>query len=507
MSCRPGVGRWLALAGLVLVLVLAGSSGCSFKKSDHPDACSNASQCEAGQLCYRGFCVPKDDADPTGKPCVAGQAPEFCYDGAEGTQEIGACKAGQRACVGGVYTPCLGQVLPKAEECNSKDDDCDGALDNLADEACSASMEGACQAGTLICQGSMAVCQSTELPVPERCDGLDNDCNGKLDDVGASSCYPFVKGGCVMDGNGAIACQGLCYPGVVQCRDGHGTCFGAVVPRKEGCTPQGLTAADEDCDGTLDEECACGNGNELPCYSGPQGTRDQGACRGGTQTCIAHMWSGCEGEVVPRAEGCDNPDSDDDCNGAVDDVPGLGEICYEPANQGICREGTRRCMAGAEQPACVTRTPEQERCDAVDQDCDGDGYNGFDLGDRLTCGPDCVRCGNQAICCAGSCVSPVSFAEDEANCGQCGNRCGASQFCCQGRCISFDPSGSQASGDALCECADNCGSKRCCGRDCRDLASDEDNCGGCGIACEDDATCCEGVCKSGVCLIGLGLEL
>jgi len=55
---------------------------------------------------------------------------EACYEGPEGTTDLGLCRAGTRRCLddGSGYGACEGQVLPAAEQCATPDDeDCDGA--------------------------------------------------------------------------------------------------------------------------------------------------------------------------------------------------------------------------------------------------------------------------------------------------------------------------------------------------------------------------------------------
>jgi hypothetical protein len=61
-------------------------------------------------------------------PCKPG-AVAACYGGPAGTEGVGLCKAGARACAadGMGWGPCTGEVLPQMEDCASgKDQDCDG---------------------------------------------------------------------------------------------------------------------------------------------------------------------------------------------------------------------------------------------------------------------------------------------------------------------------------------------------------------------------------------------
>jgi hypothetical protein len=83
----------------------------------------------------------------------------------------------------------------------------------------------------------------------------------------------------------------------------------------------------ETCD-ALDNDCN-GAVDDMPpraCYSGPAGTEGVGVCGAGRQQCSAGSWLGCEGEVLPSVEICDGYDND--CDGAVDD--GLINCHAEP---------------------------------------------------------------------------------------------------------------------------------------------------------------------------------
>ena len=74
-----------------------------------------------------------DDGDETRHddclPCE-GSEREACYGGPDGTQNVGACRAGMRRCLAGEWSPCEDQTLPSAEHCNSVDDDCNGVIDD-----------------------------------------------------------------------------------------------------------------------------------------------------------------------------------------------------------------------------------------------------------------------------------------------------------------------------------------------------------------------------------------
>ncbi len=186
---------------------------------------------------------------------------------------------------------------------------------------------GVCRAGTARCNavgefGTWSACTGAVTPSPERCDGVDNNCNGTVDD--GCACRPGVSEACY---SGATATRGVgtCRAGTRPCVAGAGgvgstwgACAGQVLPAREVCN--GL---DDDCNGRVDDGigCVCTAGMSRSCYSGAMGTQGVGPCRAGTQSCLAGGtgWTTCMGERTPSAELCNMVD--DDCNGRVDDNP------------------------------------------------------------------------------------------------------------------------------------------------------------------------------------------
>lgn len=123
---------------------------------------------------------------------------------------------------------------------------------------------------------------------------------------------------------------------------------------------------DDNCDGKIDETpCNCLDGSDKVCGE------DKGSCRTGKQLCVAGKWGNCEGAVLPEREKCNNVD--DDCDGEVDeDFPLKGKQCE--MGKGVCKaQGQYVCSSDQTVLVCdaVVGTPQDEKCDGLDNDCDG----------------------------------------------------------------------------------------------------------------------------------------
>ena len=82
------------------------------------------------------------------------------------------------------------------EYCNGHDDNCDGVVDeSYLSESCLSGALGICQVGFTQCEEGRVTCRSP-LPEEESCDGLDNDCDGAIDESLTPPLTPLTQGVC-----------------------------------------------------------------------------------------------------------------------------------------------------------------------------------------------------------------------------------------------------------------------------------------------------------------------
>ncbi len=187
--------------------------------------------------------------------CTSGET-RPCYTGPAGTKGVGECRAGTQTCINDRWdSTCQDEVLPQAEMCDGKDNDCDGVIDNGFD----------CRTGD------------------------------------TKSCY---------DGLAGTRGVGECRDGVQNCINcqWNPTCLDEVLPQNEICDDK-----DNNCNGQIDDGFECRIGETRDCYTGPAGTAGVGICRSGTQACINCQWdTACWNQVIPEFEQCDGQDHN--CN-------------------------------------------------------------------------------------------------------------------------------------------------------------------------------------------------
>ena len=287
-----------------------------------------------------------DDTEPKTNP----DAPEICGDGLDnncnGTQnDIGAqgCKefyvdtdkdgygAGNSVCrcvAEGVYVTALGgdcnptdpAVSPGTEEiCDDKDNNCAQGIDegcnDDSDPYCDVAMKVVGKPNT--CPAGGGDCNDLDNKInpskTERCDDLDQNCDGVVDD----GCDDDKDGYCdiaiPLDGNPAI-----CPNGGKDCNDGNSL----VNPSKtEICDD-----ADNNCDNIVDE--GCDDDSDGYCTTAKSIIGIPKVCPKGGGDC---------NDIAANAGASVNPGAKEICDGLDNNcAAGIDEVCKDLDGDGYC---------------------------------------------------------------------------------------------------------------------------------------------------------------------------
>ncbi|HEX5064135.1 MAG TPA: MopE-related protein [Kofleriaceae bacterium] len=418
-----------------------------------------------------------------GCPTVAGTAETACNNAADddndGAVNDGCpvpslpipqniCHPGTKTCAvlcnmnGNSFGACSGEVKPLATDpCDGLDNDCDNKIDEgFVPQDCSTN----CGVGTTQCVNGQVTCNSTPATDDTTCNNVDDDCDGQIDEDWT----------CANPINGMCPCgTGLVCDGLEKCVNGAVVCQGTPVGN-ETCNCQ-----DEDCDTRVDEGTVCPQGStctncqcafpcaqsEFPCPLGKKCDTSQGppgycvndpcfniSCppvNGHAQTCI------------PKPNFPNEPQCVDTCTTVTCNSP---LICYQPT--GECR------------PDDCTTFP--ERCTGT-QVC----VNGQCISNPC----DGVTCPGDKYCLGGTCVSSCADV-----------MCPAGQRCRQGMCET-DPCGKQCPfgqqcNDATGECIEdpckfrNCPQGQWCNPN--DGQCEDDPCVANAIECPHEGEVCRG---------------
>jgi MYXO-CTERM domain-containing protein len=251
-------------------------------------------------------------------------------------------------------------------------------------EPCDTGKQGACAVGKTDCSeaGKPGVCREVVKPTDEKCDNVDNDCNGEVDD------------------------GDLCDAGFVC---DHGSCVGACGTAEFRC-PGGLECDHRFC---VDPKCV-----GKVCEAGK-------ACRSGE--CVG----ACDGVTCPSGQECQ-------LGHCVDLCAGVTCLDKQVCENGLCMAecGCRACGAGKVCGAagkCVDSGCENQTCEAG-QVCVAGAC-------KDAC--DGAVCPGMAACVDGQCLPP---AADMPSGGTAGSETGGTLTFDTAGTLSFSDSGNGGAG-------------------------------------------------------------
>ena len=99
-----------------------------------------------------------------------------------------ACGSGRRACIEGKLSTCPVREPALVDICNDEDDDCNGKIDDIEIKPCypgnydNLKTENECRFGIERCENKKNVCRGWIGPKAEQCNGKDDDCDGAIDE-------------------------------------------------------------------------------------------------------------------------------------------------------------------------------------------------------------------------------------------------------------------------------------------------------------------------------------
>ena len=255
------------------------------------------------------------------------------------------------------FTGCQGDcndqdptVHPGAPDtmCDGIDHNCNGvANDGYVPVATQCGVGACASTGTTSCvnghvQNSCVA--GTPAANDATCNGIDDDCDGSVDEE-------FVPA--------ATSCGvGACF------RTGVTSCVAGTI--HDSCVPGTPAVNDATCNG-IDDNC---NGSADEGYVPTVTSCGVGACfRTGVTSCVAGTVQNSCIAGTPAANDATCNGIDDNCNGLIDE-----DYVPTATNCGVgacARTGATYCAGGAVHNSCVAGLPVPEICDGVDNNCDG----------------------------------------------------------------------------------------------------------------------------------------
>ena len=427
-------------------------------------------------------------------------------EGCIGTGLCGAKEAGKVECRSDGGVTCSTNAdgtesKATTESCDGKDNDCNGVTDDDYEWGGSPLGQpcdgvGACGVGTVECNpAGNATCTtnpdgSDAENTVEKCDKIDNDCNGVTDDTDV-----------MLLGKEDIGCKlnGVCTRQNVgtSCGDGTWNCNYQDVTDYEEGKETTCDNLDNNCDGKVDEPAFLVVPPEDKCKTAGVCAGFAASCEGGSWTCEYKTINGYTADE--KAGHCDSKDND--CDGVTDEpyTAQLGTSCTRGA-AGCANTGEMECTSSGGGIECsVTGAPASQSCNDGNPKTHSDHCTG---GDSSQCKGTAYECQPDGL----ACTTDVPDGE-----GDCTYELQAGWCIIGGGCVPSHDSNLQGSINPLNQCEwcspsanDTDWTKRPTGTTCNDGNSCTENdactqfavCEGEGFKCNDGLGCTVNNCKA-----------
>ncbi|MBK9646705.1 MAG: FG-GAP repeat protein [Deltaproteobacteria bacterium] len=263
---------------------------------------------------------------------------------------------------------------------------------------------------------------SIHLTATEICDGVDQDCDGVADDGVGTVYYADLDGDSYGDAeNSTISC-GAAPSGYEllagDCDDGDATISPVGVESCDG--------ADNDCDGDVDEAGATGTTLVYVDADGDGYGGADSALTCGVPSGYAATSTDCDdsaGSINPGAvEACNG--FDDDCDGDSDEAGATGAESWAPDVDGDGQGSETGAVSACVAPTGYVRSTTDcddgdaavfvgatERCDAVDNNCDGATDEGVQIELYIDADLDGYGGPTTGLACSASAGFAITFSD------------------------------------------------------------------------------------------------